>query len=230
MYIKMNKIISVILLVITTSMFSIERYVNPDMIKKSGPPMFTDKQIIITLPETGIYSAFLRTDIDHWKTDHHFNKSYYGIYYCTIDYPKNMNRILYRLNVNGFWDADRSVNDYYTDNYGNDFSILDVPDSIKYVKNTPEINEVTDSAKKVTFRIYAPNANEVNLLCSNTGYSRFANRMTINSDGYWEIDMIFGPGRYGYYFMVDGKKYIDIGNKEKVYDTVLGQLSSIVIR
>lgn len=230
MYIKMNKFIYVILLMITTSLFSIDKYVDIQMIKHAGEPLFTPQGIVITLPADIGYQPFLRTDMDGWSQSHYFETSFYGVYYCVLGYDYSKSRILYRINVNGFWEVNKCASETITDNYGNEFCVIEIPDEVKYLRKTPIENAGNDGSKRMLFRFYKPDVSQVNLVCSNSGFSRFANSMRRDANGYWEIELVLGKGNYAYYFVADNKKYLDIDNLQKVYDPDLGALSAITIK
>ncbi len=214
MYIK-KFIYRILFIFIPFFLFSIEKYVDIDLIKKAGPPRFLDKGVLFTLDENYGYSIYLRTDIDDWKQNHYFKKNLYGVWKLILPYDYSKNKFCYKLNVDGFWENDPNNDKYTEDKYGASLSVLKIPEEVYYIQNNPVV-EISDShIKKVKFKYYNPAAKDVNFITSQDNWSQFTNSMTLNDDGYWEISINFKKGIWYYYFLVDGKKVVDIENPEK---------------
>lgn len=234
----MKRIIIITFLIITASLLQseqkqvIERFVDVAMIKEARAPIFTKDSVILTLPENTGYEIFIQTNLDEWSQPHYFHKNLYGIYYCVLKYKEEKKEFLYRLNINGYWSEDPMNNQFASDNYelvqdnyGNLLTRIRIPDQIKYYQPIPIIKEIENGIKEVTFRIHAPEAKSVNLLCSNLGFSSFSYKMGKVSDEFWEITLKLGKGTYSYFYSVDGKKVLDLENLRKTYDKNLGRLS-----
>ena len=208
------------------------RRIDVNQLKTAGEPIFTRNGIILTLPpeNTGRQEIFLVTDLDNWEKQYHFETSLYGVYYCKLPYT-NKTEFLYRLNINGFWTIPQNNADY-TDNYGNQLAKIIIPDAVKYFNNSPEIEEINERGsliKKVTFRVYAPTASVVNLLCSNASFSPFTYAMVKNSAGYWEISLPLSTGNYSYCYFIDNERELDINNPDKTLAPGLGRMSAFSI-
>lgn len=233
MYIKMKKIFILVFL-LTANIFlssnKIERYIDPDMIRQAAPPIFTDKGVIITLPPEIGYQVFIRTDLDGWKNNHYFKRSFFGIYYCFLEYDFDRTSIRYRININGFWDTNPMGGEIRTDYHGNAFSILRYPEELHFIRKTPIVKNISGPGNLAVFRIYAPEASQVNLVFSGSNFSTFANPMRNRGNGYWEIELKVDRGVYSYYFLVDGRKHIDSDNNDLIYDPIMGSLSKLTVK
>lgn len=208
---------------------NIVRRVDVHTLKEATSPIFTKDGIIITMPpeNAGRQKMFLVTDLDNWEKQYHFNTSLYGVYYCRLPYT-GKNDFVYRLNINGFWTIPTSSASY-TDNYGNQLAKITIPDEVKYFNGSPEIEEINEggnTVKKVTFRVYAPQASTVNLLCSSANFSPFTYAMVKDSAGFWEISLPLSTGNYSYCYFVDTVRELDINNPKKTLAPGLGRMSA----
>lgn len=211
---------------------NIIRRVDVNQLKKSTAPIFTKDGIIITLPpeNAGRQEIFLVTNLDNWEKQHYFNTSLYGVYYCKLPYTGKSD-FVYRLNINGFWTVPKNSANY-TDSYGNQLAQVTIPDEVKYFNSSPEIEEINeraDTVKKVTFRVYAPQASAVNLLCSSSNFSPFTYAMIKDSAGFWEISLPLSSGSYSYCYFVDNVRELDINNPDKTLAPGLGRMSAFRI-
>jgi hypothetical protein len=228
MYIK-NFTFAILFISLNLFSFGIERYVDMDLIKKSAAPRYLEKGVLITLSLKQGKQIFLRTNIDGWKNDYFFNESLFGIKYCVIPYDKKNKKILYKLNIDGFWDKDPNNADYVEDKYGTDISVVNTPREFLYDEKSPMIENTESKIKQVVFFYKNPNAKEVNFVCSIDNWNQFTHQMKLNSDGVWEFSMTFKKGFYSYYFLSDEKKVIDHDNDIKVMDDSVGEVSGFVI-
>jgi hypothetical protein len=219
----------VLFIFINISSFTIEKYVDIEMIKNESAPRFLSEGVLITVSQNRGNTVFLRTNIDGWKDDHYFKKSLYGIRYFIIPYDKKTDRVLYKLNIDGFWDKDPNNNNVMEDKYGTEISYVNVPNEYRYVQKSPEIEQTDSRIKKVTFYYFNPKAAEVNFVCSLDNWNQFTHQMKLNSEGYWEFSMSFKKGLYSYYFLVDEKKVVDKDNDFKIVDESIGDVSGFVI-
>jgi hypothetical protein len=224
MYIK-NLIILFFIVISNLSVFSVEKFVDFDLIKKeSGPRILSNGILISVSPEIG-KRAFLRTNLDNWSQNYYFKQSLYGIYYLVLPYDLSKKQILYKLNIGGYYDRDPNNKDFIEDKYGTELSVVNVPKEIVYYQNMPIIDKIDERTSAVSFKYYNPKASEVNFVTSLDKWSQFSNEMHLNDGGYWEITMNFRNGQYGYYFLVDGKKITDIQNPKKMWDESAGNVS-----
>jgi hypothetical protein len=224
MYIK-SFIISLFIFFISLNLFSVEKFVDVELIKKASSPKILTKGILITIPSNIGKHTFLRTNLDNWKNNYYFEKSLYNVYYLVLPYDLKKTEILYKLNIAGNWERDPNNPDFTEDKYGTELSRVQIPSEIVYYQKMPIIEESGESVKKVSFKYFNPNANEVNFVSSVDKWTQFSHSLEKNENGYWEISFDFKKGIYGYYFLVDGKKVLDIENENKMWDESVGQVS-----
>jgi hypothetical protein len=204
--------------------------VNVDLIRKESAPRYLPEGILITVSPSVGKNIFLRTNLDNWKNNYFFRKSLYDVLYLIIPYDINKEKLLYRLNVNGYWIKDPNNKNTLEDKYGTELSVIDIPQNVIYYQSTPVISNSDLSIKKVSFHYYNPDAKEVNFVCSSDKWSQYSHQMEKNDDGYWNYSIDLKNGTYQYYFLVNGKKVVDIENHLKLWDEDVGEVSYFIIK
>ena len=219
----------IIIILLSSQIYSYEKYVDFDLLKKEEPPRFIENGILFTLSGEEGAIAFLRTNIDNWQKDYYYKLSLYNILYVFVPYTENIKTIKYKININGHWISDPNNPEHLTDDLGTDLSTISIPEQEMYYEQMPIIEKDKNSIKKAVFKYYNPNAKEVNFVCSTDNWSHYSHPMKYNNNGYWEITKYFTYGTYLYYFLVDGKKVIDVENPNKLWEPKRGQVSYFVI-
>jgi len=224
-----NIFLILFLLLLPFLLNSYEKYIDFDLIKKPGPPRFVQNGVLFTLPgnEGGI--AFIRTNIDNWEKNYYYNESLYGVLYVFIKINENTKSLKYMINVNGYWIEDPYNPDYQEDAFSTKLYYLEVPEEAKYYDEMPAIEETDSKVKNVTFRYYSPYANEVNFVCSIDNWAQYSHPMVKDKYGYWIITKKFTQGTYYYFFFEDGEKKVDLENKNRMWDTIKGQVSYFTV-
>lgn len=225
------KILLIFLILFTTPIYPYEKFVDFGLLKKAGAPRIVENCILFTLETKENSIAYLRTNLDNWQKDHYFKLSLYNIYYAAVPYTFNIKAVKYKININGYWIQDPSNPEFTLDDYGSDLSTTMISDENKkeYFENTPIIEKTKDHVKTVTFKYYNPNAKEVNFVCSIDNWSHYTHPMKYYDNGLWITTKYFTQGTYQYYFLVDGKKVVDIENPNKLLDDKKGQVSFFII-
>jgi Carbohydrate-binding module 48 (Isoamylase N-terminal domain) len=215
-------------IIFSINLFSYEKYVDFNLIKKAGEPRFVRNGVLFTLPLEKNNNAFLRTDLDGWRHDFHYRKSIYDILYVFVPYKPETKEIRYKININGYWvtDAKSKVSE---DDVGNELSLIEINEANYCYEKNPVIEKNRGNIKKVLFRYYNPKASEVNLVLSVDNWNEYSHPMTKRDDGFWEITKNYTAGKYLYYFFVDGRKTGDMENGNAIYSPEKGQVAYFVI-
>jgi 1,4-alpha-glucan branching enzyme len=66
------------------------------------------------------------------------------------------------------------------------------------------------SRKKVTFKVFAPEARSVCLVGDFNKWDPGTHPMRNKGHGKWQRALLLTPGRYGYSFLVDGRKRVQL--------------------
>ncbi len=229
MYSKSTKLLLLYIIFIFVSIktFSLERYIDPDLLRTNSPPRYLEDGFLLTLPPNTHGRPYLRMNYDNWQGTYYFEKSFYGVPYIVIPYDLNSKKLIYKININGVWSLDPLNKSVDLDKYGTELSTLYAPNESRYLLTTPIIKtqQVNRHLKDVTFIYKNIEAKEVNLIIHKDRWNQFSRSMVLNRDGYWEITLPFNKGEYYYYFLVDGNKKIDINNSNRSYFEYLKELS-----
>ena len=229
-------IILVVIMISAVSAFCLEKYVDIDMIRYASAPRTLDEGFLFTLPPDTGYTIFLRHNGDNWQMDYHFRQNMYKVWclylpYSDIKVSSQSSGLLYKLNINGFWDNDPNNANFIYDRFHEKISYLRIPaDKDNSRKRMPIISESEDRFKKqVTFKYYNPDAKEVSVVCSDTNWAVFSHNMQPDKFGYWSISLNFGKGHYCYYFIADWEKVLDDWNPDSEYEQDIGLVNTFRI-
>lgn len=89
------------------------------------------------------------------------------------------------------------------------------------------MNNSNKGRKRVTFRLSAPDANEVCIGGTFNGWEAQKNFLKRKPGGFWEKTVMLPPGRYEYKFLVDGNWQLD-PSCGKFCDDSFGGLNSVI--
>ncbi len=211
---------------------SLEQFVDLDLINRVTPVRYLENGVLFTLNRNIGRRIFIRTDLDNWENDHYFRESLYGVLYLLIPYKQGKSSIKYRINVDGFWIEDPMNHNSSEDNFGILINSINIPSENIYYSRMPLIEQTNNRTRKVTFKYYNPSAREVNFVSSLDNWNTFSNTMERdpNRAGYWTIDLYFRQGSYMYFFLADGRKFIDISNPDNTFISRYDEVSVLNIR
>ncbi len=229
-------IILVMIMISAVAAFGLEKYVDIDMIRDASAPRMLDEGFLFTLPPNTGYTIFLRMNGDNWQKDYYFRQNMYKVWclylpYSDIKAVSQASGLLYKLNINGFWDNDPNNANFIYDRFHEKISYLRIPaDKDNSRKRMPIISESEDRFKKqVTFKYYNPDAKEVSVVCSDANWAIFSHNMQPDKFGYWSISLNFGKGDYCYYFIADWEKVLDAWNPDSEYEQDIGLVNTFRI-
>jgi 1,4-alpha-glucan branching enzyme len=75
---------------------------------------------------------------------------------------------------------------------------------------------VEQKRQRITFRLFAPEAQEVYLVSNINAWTPSAHEMRKESSGFWQKTLLLPEGVYQYYFIVDGEWREDPECKERL--------------
>jgi 1,4-alpha-glucan branching enzyme len=64
--------------------------------------------------------------------------------------------------------------------------------------------------RRVTFKVRAPAAKEVNLVGEFNNWNAYEHPMKKDDEGFWKVTVPLAPGRYEYKLLIDGRWWEDI--------------------
>ncbi|WP_445435925.1 hypothetical protein [Candidatus Borreliella tachyglossi] len=182
-------------------------------------PVVDSKRVIMFYPpDKGILKIFAAFDFDGYSKKYLFQKNQYGLFFVKVSLPHGLDKIKYRLVIDGVW-----TNDEYNKNvvYDKDlipFSIIDIL-GIKssYVSLRNPIGSY-DSREVEIFYIGRP-GQIVTIAGNFNNFNPFLNRLIEqeHNKGVYTIKLKDLPrGRIYYYFVDSGNKVIDKNNINRI--------------
>ncbi|QMU99126.1 hypothetical protein F0310_01640 [Borrelia sp. A-FGy1] len=183
--------------------------------KDNLTPMVDSKRVIMFYPsDRSIRKVFAVFDFDGYSKKYLFQKNKYGLFFVKVNLPHGLERIKYKLIVDGIW-----TNDEYNKNivYDKDlipFSVIDIS-----VINNSYIslrNPIDSSNKREVEIFYIGRPGQFVTIAGNfNNFNPFLNRLTEHehNQGVYTIKLKDLPkGRIYYYFVDSGNKVIDKNN------------------
>ena len=82
--------------------------------------------------------------------------------------------------------------------------------------------------KKVEFKLYAPEANYVNLAGDFNDWNTGSKSLKRDKNGLWKKNLNLAPGRYEYKFFVDGN-WVEDSSCSKYVTNTFGSRNSVLI-
>ncbi|OGF66866.1 MAG: hypothetical protein A2Y62_21920 [Candidatus Fischerbacteria bacterium RBG_13_37_8] len=80
--------------------------------------------------------------------------------------------------------------------------------------------------KKIVFKIYAPEAQEIYLTGDFNEWDYRSLSMVKREDGVWEVEQELLPGEYQYKYIIDGRWEID--NRQEMRANEFGTMNNII--
>jgi len=125
----------------------------------------------------------------------------------------------YKFVVDGNWITDENAQEFVSDGFGGQNSIV-------YAGDPKSINKL----RKVEFVYNLDNpVKEVYLVGSLNDWNQKANRMWKNDKGFYSTTLLLKPGEYQYKFVVDGSHWITDDNAESFFEDGFGGKNSVIL-
>lgn len=193
--------------------------INKEIVARDRPvePYMHEGILIFTFePDYDVMYAGISFKHEKFKTVYPYRVNNRGIYYAAYKPPRGRQKIEYRLMVDGLWQTDPSNPRAEVDPFGVKVSIVELSAGNSNVDSltSPVIEEKTNM---VTFTCSAPPDSNVSVTGNFNNFDPFMHIMQPEGSGVYQITVPVLPGRYYYYFIVNGKKVLDPFNKNKVY-------------
>ncbi|WP_024653932.1 hypothetical protein [Borrelia persica] len=197
---------------------SLNEFLEVSTRKDNLSPIVDSKRVIMFYPANkNIRKIFVACDFDDYAKKYLFKKNKYGLFFVKINLPHGIDRIKYRLVVDGIW-----TNDEYNKNvaFNKDlipFSIIDIGVDYGYSSLRNPIDS-SDGREVELFYIGAP-GHIVTIAGNFNSFNPFLNRLVEKKShkGVYTIKLKDLPkGRIYYYFVDSGNKVIDKNNVNRI--------------
>ena len=158
-------------------------------------------------PARYIGAAFSNED---YQDVHTYMVNNHGVYFLVLPAPAEED-IRYRVVVDGIWETDPRNPDRVTDRNGLRLSRLRFDSPAIYEDLSPLLLE--DS--RVQFHFRTGTGRQVYLAGDFNRWDPYMTNMKEKEPGTYSVTLSLKPGRYGYYFLIDGEPVTDPLNFQK---------------
>ncbi|WP_407428582.1 isoamylase [Treponema sp.] len=195
------------------------------------PPYIDNNYIVFTYP-VSVNSIGVAFDFEDFRQIHYFklrkNYSYEGdvtssYYFYILEAPKKLNRICYRLIIEGIWTVDpQNQNTVYNEKENYSLSYIDLPPA------EIEITEKLDSGL-THFVCHTKAGQKIRLGGTFTNWDSWIYEMKETVPGKYEIDIPLHPGTYYYSYYNGITAFLDETNPLHGYSSDGRVVSCITI-
>ncbi len=178
--------------------------------KASAPEFWRDYLILTYKPDKPVRYVGAALSIEDYQQIHTFMVNNHGIYFLILPVPTQeiMN---YRLVVDGIWEVDPNNPLVVMDRNGLRLSQLeiDAPD------RSGKLSPIFMDNSRVKFHIRSTPGKQVYLAGDFNRWDPYMTSLKEEQPGIYSVTLPIKPGRYGYYFLIDGEPLTDPLNFQK---------------
>lgn len=165
----------------------------------------------------GKKEVYVAGDFNNWNETANKMQENNGIYETTLELP--LGKYEYKFIVDGKWQTDEKAEEFVSDTFGGQNSVVFVGDKNKL-----------SALRRVEFT-YVPQktVKEVYLAGSFNAWNQKANKLEKNEDGSYSTTLLLKPDEYSYKFVVNGTDWVTDPNADKYEDDGFGGKNSIIV-
>lgn len=173
-------------------------------------PYIENRLVVFTYePRESTRFVALRFEHEHYAVVHPYAVNANDIFVLFYGPPEGLDRLVYRMSVDGLWMHDPSNPASITDVEGRRYSVVDLAGHGPAPVRNPTV-EGNDVRLVYTGR---PGM-RVSVSGSFNGWDPFADYLTETAPGVYSIHLRLAEGQYYYFFFADGRRVIDPYNSE----------------
>lgn len=220
-------------------------------ISEAGPPRVMDDLVVFTYEQQG-YARYVAAAFGHenFETKHVFmarrRDGRPDLFYLAFPVDVGLERLEYRLIVDGVWLTDPFAPDYRRDSRGITLGIVELPEIPPYRERSPvfhrdgtvtfrfssdiRISAVLETVHQRQVSAADLDQSRITLMGSFNGWDPFMYRLEPDPtrEGFFSVRIPLQPGTHHYYFFVDGERVLDPFNRERSRDNRTGALVSTI--
>ena len=194
-------------------------------------PYVSNNYVVFTAPVT-VNSIGIAFDFENFRNIHYFklrkNYGYEGdvtseYYFYILEAPEKLERICYRLIIDGLWTVDpNNSNKVFNEEENFTLSYIDLP---------PAERQITEKLESglTHFVCYAESGQKIRLGGTFTNWDSWVYEMKEKSPGLYEIDIPLHPGTYYYSYYKGISSFLDETNPQHGYSADGRVVSCITI-
>jgi len=222
---------------------SLQLHILVSDLENAAPPRVVEGYVLFTYaaPQYTRYVAAAFGSESYQKL-HPFKKNKNDVFFLLYPLPENggtsaageaMN-LSYRLVADGLWMADPNNPDFVTDSHGTRISRVELPAAPEKEKPSPYVQAggmVTFSLDLAASPTFTSTSNRTVFLNQQESHSVFLAgsfnnwdpfmyplRPVAGSKNTYRLTLRLPPGTHHYYFVVDGNRILDPGNRQRSFD------------
>jgi hypothetical protein len=191
-----------------------------NVMSHSVEPFVSNQWVVFTYrPAPSARYVALRFEHEGYAVLHPFQLNEKKIFVFVYQPPEGLDRLTYRISVDGMWMRDPANPVFSTDAFGAEYSHV----SLEGLAPPPEREPVVESDGRVTFTFRGTPDRVVSVSGSFNLWDPFVHVMDEVAWGVYSITFRLPKGQYYYYFLENGKKRLDPFNPE-IRHNVEGEL------
>lgn len=194
-------------------------------LQESEAPFIVDNSIVFTYKpqRSGVRHVGVSFEHENFSRIHSFYKNVHDVFFYIYEYPMK-DRINYKFVEDGIWITDKNSSLTKVDRNFIKLSSFIIPDAYKKQKTSPIIE-----GNSITFKLEESSNNDIYITGDFNNWNPFLYRMHEISAGNYQLNLNLPPGRYGYYYIIDGKRVTDPENRNIGYSNLGEKVSLLVV-
>jgi 1,4-alpha-glucan branching enzyme len=184
-------------------------------VTQAGPPRFLEHQVLFSYqPDRPARLVGARFEHEHYQVFHPYFKNENGIFLLLLDIPEGVDRLVYRIFVDGLWLPDPFNPESEQDQLGVSFSVFSLPKAPEKLLESPVVRRDGE----VTFWYRSVPGRFVSVIGEFNHWDPYWEPMQEVRPGLYTATVRLPPGRHYYLYSVDGERVPDPRNVENAAD------------
>ena len=192
-------------------------------IQESSKPYFTKDTVLFTFrAPTAVKLVALAFEHEQYRQIHTYERNPFGIFVLEIPIPDDVEKLRYRLIVDGFWTTDPN-SEILRDSLGIPVSSIDLPVNSMGIKTYT--HRLDDGSIRFVFQGFT--GSSVSVTGDFNSWDPYLTKMqeSLLYPGIYSVDLHLPPESQYYRFVVNGQVMTDPGNPLKVKNGWSAELS-----
>lgn len=184
-------------------------------VTQAGPPRFLERQIMFSFQsDRRVRLVGARFEHEDYRVFHTYFKNENGIFLLLLDVPDGVDRLVYRISVDGLWMPDPFNPESEQDRLGESFSVFNLAGAPEKRLESP----VIQAGDQVTFWYRSAPGRFVSVIGEFNHWDPYWEPMAEVESGLYKATVRLPAGRHYYVFSVDGERVPDPRNVETATD------------
>jgi 1,4-alpha-glucan branching enzyme len=184
-------------------------------VTRAGPPQFLERQVLFSFQsDRTVRLVGARFEHEHYRVFHPYFRNENGIFLLLLDIPDGVDRLAYRISVDGLWLPDPFNPESEQDQLGVSFSVF----SLAGAPEKPLESPVLHPGGEVTFWYRSRPGRFVSVIGEFNHWDPYWEPMVEIRPGLYTATVQLAAGRHFYTFSVDGERVPDPRNVDNAED------------